>query len=164
MAPALPPRPLLGDIRHRKIQHFEEPVIRREHRLGFHHFSTLLIESFDGISGFDQPSKLLQGPEIGIEIRSPCLRIEGMTSWAIHRLNCLALSNLLDNTNESKPDSLISAVFVILTGFPFWNLVLQTLQTAYLHHPHPSKQLCWHCRSQAHWQRPYPQTTVHPLA
>lgn len=59
--------PLLGDIDHRQIQHFQQAVIGRKDRLGFGHFSQLSVEIFDGIGGVNQGSYFLWVLDMGRE-------------------------------------------------------------------------------------------------
>ena len=55
--PVLPPSgPLLRDIHHGQIQHFQQAVIGGKYGFGFGHLAQLAVKSFDGVGRIDQAS------------------------------------------------------------------------------------------------------------
>ena len=51
--PVLPPAgPLLRDIHHGQIQHFQQAVIGGKHGFGFGHLTQLAVEALDGIGAY----------------------------------------------------------------------------------------------------------------
>ena len=61
--------PLLRNINHCQIQHFQKTVIGGEYRLGFRHFPKLPVESFDRIGCINQAADCLRILEIRRQIR-----------------------------------------------------------------------------------------------
>ena len=67
--PVLPPAgPLLRDVHHGQIQHFQQAVVGGEHGFGFCHLAQLAVEALDGIGGVNQPPHLLRVLEIGAQV------------------------------------------------------------------------------------------------
>ena len=67
--PVLPPAgPLLRDVHHGQIQHFQQAVVGGEHGFGFGHLAQLAVEALDGIGGVNQPPHLLRVLEIGAQV------------------------------------------------------------------------------------------------
>ena len=57
--PVLPPAgPLLRDIHHGQIQHFQQAVIGGKHGFGFGHLAQLAVETLNGVGGVNQPPHL----------------------------------------------------------------------------------------------------------
>ena len=85
-------RPLLRDIHHGQIQHFQETLIGRKHRLGFCDLPQLTVKSFDCISRIDQATICFQILEIGGKIRPvvfPRFCLFSYISRSIFHQNCL---------------------------------------------------------------------------
>ena len=60
-APVLPPAgPFLRNIHHRRIEHLEQTVIRREDRFCLGHFPELPVKALDRIGRIDQAAHLLR--------------------------------------------------------------------------------------------------------
>ena len=54
--PVLPPSgPLLRDIHHGQIQHFQQAVIGGKYGFGFGHLAQLAVETLNGVGGINQP-------------------------------------------------------------------------------------------------------------
>ena len=65
-APILPPAcPLFRNVNHGQIQHFQQAVVRGEHRFGLGHLTKLAVEALNGIGGVDEPPHLLRILEVG---------------------------------------------------------------------------------------------------
>ena len=60
--------PFLRDIHHGQIQHFQETLVGRAHRLGFCDLLQLTVKSVDCIGCIDQASNCFRILEIGGKI------------------------------------------------------------------------------------------------
>lgn len=52
--------PLLGDVHHRQIQHFQQTVIGRKHGFRFGNLAQLAVETLYGVGGINQCPNLLR--------------------------------------------------------------------------------------------------------
>ena len=69
LAPILPASgPFFRNIHHRKIQHFQQTVIRGEYGLGFGYLPQLAVKALNGVGGIDQPAYFLRKFEVGAQI------------------------------------------------------------------------------------------------
>ena len=60
-APITPfPRPLLSDVHHRQIQHFQQAVIGREYGFRLGNLAKLAVEALYGVGSINQRSNLLR--------------------------------------------------------------------------------------------------------
>lgn len=68
-APVLPPScPLLRNIHHGQIQHFQQTVIRWKHRFCLGHFPKLPVKALNCVGRIDQAAHLLGIFEIGTQV------------------------------------------------------------------------------------------------
>ena len=60
--------PLLRDIHHGQIQHFQQTIISREYQFGLGYLAQLAVETLNGVGGVDQPVHYLEVLEICVGI------------------------------------------------------------------------------------------------